>query len=221
MLLLGKCEGRRGRGIGEDEWSEREQEIGWRRTQGEGEVTTQPRCPQGTYKAGGSFIETCLLMYLCVCLRVCLRVRACVCVDVIWEGVSLTILWPIFPQVCIFFSFFSSGFSHRLGSPKRFGFLFHFVLSVASSAFNSTLSISLLYKSFHLVSSLPLHLFRGQVRRSTILLSTLLTCLYHFQPFLCDLLCHRYHNYWSSHMFVYDLCTSIGASFPLISTLRV
>ena len=109
------------------------------------------------------------------------------------------------------FFFFSSGYSHHLGSPEwlRISF-FHFVLSSVSSSFNPTqslsllhdsfhlvfclplpfnltLSISLLHKSFHLVFCLPLLLFPG-TGASNILLSTCpsslpLTWPYHFSLF--------------------------------------
>ena len=75
-------------------------------------------------------------------------------------------------------------FSHYVGSPEwyRMSF-FHFVLS-STSSFNSTLSVSLLHESFHLVFCLPLRLFPG-AGASNILLSTcpsslLLTCPHHY-----------------------------------------
>ena len=84
----------------------------------------------------------------------------------------------------MFFSCFSPWASPII-CVHRNGIEYHSsTLSCPSSSFNPTLSMSLLQESFHLVFSLPLHLFPG-TGTSTVLLSTchsslLLTCPYNF-----------------------------------------
>ena len=108
-----------------------------------------------------------------------------------WDRVCVYVMsLYCFSQQINFFFFFSSGFSHHLGSLKWLLIsFFNFVLSSTSSSFNPRVSISLLHKSFYLVFCLPLCLFPGtgasNILHSTCPSSLLLTCPcpYHFSLF--------------------------------------
>ena len=114
------------------------------------------------------------------------RVNSCARCGISWatRRRQSELAWHAAGIYVFFFFFFSASFSHHLGSPEwLWTSFFHFVMSSTSSSFNPTLS--LLHKSFFLISVFPSvsFLFIVNILLSTCPLPLLLKCLYHFSLF--------------------------------------